>query len=57
MLPVIIVSFFVYFDARRNIETEIFEGIGAVVGLKSASLSAYFQEKEREVRRLCRPCY
>jgi methyl-accepting chemotaxis protein len=57
MLPVIIVSFFVYFDARRNIETEIFEGIGAVVGLKSASLSAYFQEKEREVQNLARANY
>jgi len=57
LLPVIIVSLFAYFDARRNIETEIFDGIGPVADLKSASLSAYFQEKEREVQNLAKTSY
>ena len=57
LLPVIIVSLFAYFDAQRNIETEIFDGIGPVADLKSASLSAYFQEKEREVQNLAKTSY
>ncbi|MFW0861059.1 MAG: methyl-accepting chemotaxis protein [Dethiobacter sp.] len=57
LVPVIIVSLLSYFDARRNIETEIFDGLGSFAGLKSAAVSAYFQDKEREAQNLAKTSY
>ncbi len=57
LLPVIIVSLLAYFDAQRNIQTEIFGGVSAVAELKSVAVPAYFQEKQRELQGIAKTSY
>jgi len=57
LLPVIIVSLLAFSDARRIIETEIFDGLGAVAELKSKAVPANFQEKESELQALGKTSY
>lgn len=57
LLPVIIVSLLAYFDAQRNIQTEIFGGVCAVAELKSVAVPAYFQEKQRELQDIAKTSF